>query len=419
VGTIVGKELKRKRFYTHKHNTEKKASITIQTTTMTSASTDTLEETATKLSQLPIAQSHAKEQKKQFTLKHRCIVLSLVFAMVVIVAVLCSVLLISPNEVPSPSPPNSTAANTTVPRNHGTTDKSAIILKYSSPLGTACFFLGFTNMSDCLSTTSYGEKQTGSGLTVQLKAIPTEIGLLTHLKVLSLDRNAGLVGTIPTEIGLLTQLVTLTLHGTGLSGTIPSAVGQLTLLKKLFLGSNNFSGPIPTAMASLSNLREVYIDDNGLTGSIPSTIFEHWTKVTTLFMNNNKLTGSIPASVTKMSLLQTLFLSDNQLTGSIPGMIGSLLDLSRFWIGNNVNMNGIIPSIQKTKLYDLQITNTSITGKISALLCSRFQDVAVYQIDCDADAEAGGGTTAPKIYCNCCVSDHGKRCANSTFIPTN
>jgi hypothetical protein len=64
--------------------------------------------------------------------------------------------------------------------------------------------------------------------------IGTEIGLLTALRSLKLERNYRLKGTIPTELGRLTRLTSLDLFiNEGLTGTLPTEIGQLTALKFL------------------------------------------------------------------------------------------------------------------------------------------------------------------------------------------
>ena len=44
------------------------------------------------------------------------------------------------------------------------------------------------------------------------------------------------VGSVPTEVGLLTKLEVLTLDGNKFEGSIPSAFNSLTLLEYLYLG---------------------------------------------------------------------------------------------------------------------------------------------------------------------------------------
>ena len=66
--------------------------------------------------------------------------------------------------------------------------------------------------------------------------IPSEIGLLTQLKMLGLSGNR-FTGMLPSELGLLTQLETLVFRDNSITGTIPNELFQLTQLEALHLGS--------------------------------------------------------------------------------------------------------------------------------------------------------------------------------------
>ena len=56
--------------------------------------------------------------------------------------------------------------------------------------------------------------------------IPSEIGLLTNLEYLDIDRNK-LTGTIPTELGKLVRMIELDLDKNKLVGTIPTEFGLM------------------------------------------------------------------------------------------------------------------------------------------------------------------------------------------------
>lgn len=65
-----------------------------------------------------------------------------------------------------------------------------------------------------------------------VSSIPTEVGHLTNLVILWLDRNL-LVGTAPTQIGRLTALTELSLWNNALGGALPTSFSLLTALKYL------------------------------------------------------------------------------------------------------------------------------------------------------------------------------------------
>lgn len=60
------------------------------------------------------------------------------------------------------------------------------------------------------------------------RSVPTDIGRLTNIEAIDMF-SSMLTGAVPSEIGLLTQLRILHLSSNGL-GSIPSEVGSLTLL---------------------------------------------------------------------------------------------------------------------------------------------------------------------------------------------
>ena len=92
--------------------------------------------------------------------------------------------------------------------------------------------------------------------------IPSELGTLTYLAFLELNKNA-LSGTIRPELGQLTEYDTgdalckrtLHLQYNYLVGTIPTELGQLFPITNLDSKSNNaFSGTIPSELGQKNNL---------------------------------------------------------------------------------------------------------------------------------------------------------------------
>ena len=63
-------------------------------------------------------------------------------------------------------------------------------------------------------------------------SIPSEIGLLTGLKLLDLSKNS-FEGEIPSEIGLLTNLISINFDQNEIEGIIPSEIGLLTTVNWL------------------------------------------------------------------------------------------------------------------------------------------------------------------------------------------
>ena len=83
--------------------------------------------------------------------------------------------------------------------------------------------------------------------------LPTEIGYLTKLKYLYLELNQ--FSSLPTDIGRLENLNVLSFFENKIEGIIPSEIGGLTKLASLLLRSNGFFGKIPSEIGLMVNLQ--------------------------------------------------------------------------------------------------------------------------------------------------------------------
>ena len=114
-----------------------------------------------------------------------------------------------------------------------------------------------------------------------------------------------LKGVIPPEIKHLAKLVNLKLSNNDLGsanvddddmpyGGIPDEIGTLTGLKTLLLDRNNLHGKIPVQISNLANLQALLLAKNELTGKIPSelTMLE---RLANISLSGNKLIGCVPA----------------------------------------------------------------------------------------------------------------------------
>jgi len=117
-------------------------------------------------------------------------------------------------------------------------------------------------------------------------SIPTEIGGLTDLKFLKIQKN-DITGTIPTEFGEMTNLENIRLNGNELTGTLPSEIGNLASLRKLFLSEYNFIFMISLSDTSMIN------HQNGVSVVMYTLILP----LSLYVSESNNLTGSIPAEI--------------------------------------------------------------------------------------------------------------------------
>ncbi|MEJ1241753.1 RHS repeat-associated core domain-containing protein [Chryseolinea sp. T2] len=133
---------------------------------------------------------------------------------------------------------------------------------------------------------------------ISIDSIPTSIGNLSSLRILSIGFNKNIRGTIPNQIGNLSNLEVLNIAGTKVSGSIP----QLNGLSKLYwldLDDNELTGGIPASIGN-TKLYYLYLDHNKLTGSVPMTLANR--TLYNLLLNDNELSGVFPMGVAKSNI---------------------------------------------------------------------------------------------------------------------
>ncbi|RDX64102.1 Receptor protein kinase-like protein ZAR1, partial [Mucuna pruriens] len=155
---------------------------------------------------------------------------------------------------------------------------------------------------------------------------------------LSLPSKA-LTGYLPSELGLLAHLKRLALSHNNLSSTIPSTLFNATHLVVLDLSHNALTGPLPNALSSLTRLMHLDLSSNLLSGPLPVTLSSLPSLVGTLNLSHNRFTGKIPLSLGTLPVAVSLDLRYNNLTGEIP-QVGSLLNQGPTAFSNNPNLCG-------------------------------------------------------------------------------
>jgi hypothetical protein len=279
----------------------------------------------------------------------------------------------SPTTVPmtkEPTNPDPSAAPPTLkpitapPTRAPSTRKPTTSSKPTSltPERIACNFLSIRNATTCRSNFEFYATTTGS-------TIPSEIGLLTLLTVLSFSDNS-LTSTIPTEIGLLTKLEWFDSESNELTSTIPTEIGLLTHLTLLSFFNNSLTSTIPTEIGLLPQLTELYFSSNQLTSTIPSEI-GLLTQLRVLSFSANWLTSTIPTEIGILSQLMELYVSSNQFTSTIPSEIGLLTKLRVLSFSTN-SLTSTIPSEigLLSRLAFLYFSVNGLKGTIPSSLCS-------------------------------------------------
>jgi Leucine-rich repeat (LRR) protein len=131
------------------------------------------------------------------------------------------------------------------------------------------------------------------------------------------------VGTIPTEIALLTGLKIWGMERGGLTGPIPTEVGLLQELIFIDLDFNQLTGSLSSEILSLRKLTQFDLNDNRLTGSIEG--IGGFPFMTFLQIHNNFFTGTVPQAVGTYANLTTFTLHETAVSGTMPDSVCRLL----------------------------------------------------------------------------------------------
>ncbi|KAI3461140.1 hypothetical protein Pfo_017803 [Paulownia fortunei] len=250
----------------------------------------------------------------------------------------------------------------------------------------------FGNMSDCflgalesLNLKSSNLYLAGNSLS---GAIPNNLGKLSSLKYLTLDRNK-LTGNLPESLGQLFNLRILYMGGNMLEGIVTeshfanltklkifSASGNhLTLkvspnwippfkLERLLLGSWKVgSGSwIPSWLKTQKNIMELDLSSTGISGNVPSWFWD----IPFLNLSHNYLHGKIPDISGSEQGDRLLYLSSNQFSGPLPRVANTVTELD---LSNNSLSGGISHFLcdMRNETYGLQILHlggNQLTGEI-------------------------------------------------------
>ena len=177
-------------------------------------------------------------------------------------------------------------------------------------------------------------------------------------EIINLTLVGGAISVIPKEIGQLTGLESLDLNRNLLTA-IPAEIGQLKNLEKLYLHWNEITS-LPPEIGLLNNLEVLRLDKNKLT-EIPPEI-GLLTKLKTLLIGSNDYT-ELPPEIGKLRNLTVLSSTNGPLT-YLPPEIGQLRNLTELKV-YNTQLTSLPPEIGF--LGKLEKLNLTRINSISAL----------------------------------------------------
>ncbi len=175
-------------------------------------------------------------------------------------------------------------------------------------------------------------------------AVPTELSN-TALINLMLELN-DLSGVFPDAIWQIPTLETINLgNNQSLDPNLPANLGSLTQLVDIRLDRTlPIGGPFPTDFYSLSNLVGLSLGGQQFTGPLDGTGVDNWTALDNIYLWDNKLTGDLPVEFTTLTSLRALNVDFNEFE-NIPDFSGSASMQELSIARNFLDFNSVIPNL--------------------------------------------------------------------------
>jgi Leucine-rich repeat (LRR) protein len=208
-----------------------------------------------------------------------------------------------------------------------------------------------------------------------LRTLPREVGQLTRLRTLKLDKNTveelpaivcdliqletldagnNNLRMLPRELGQLTRLLTLNLYGNSLE-ELSATVCDLIQLETLDLSNNNLR-MLPREVGQLTRLRTLKLNKNKVE-ELPATVCD-LIQLETLDLSNNNV-RMLPREVGQLTRLRTLNLCVNSLE-ELSATVCDLIQLETLDVGNN-NLRTLPHEVgQLTRLDKLNVRNNPL-----------------------------------------------------------
>jgi Leucine-rich repeat (LRR) protein len=158
--------------------------------------------------------------------------------------------------------------------------------------------------------------------------LPTEIGLLSSLRVLHLIDMMNIQGGLPSQFGQLSNLSVLQISNSFDQEIFFSYLLSRfpLMLEHLTISGSYVIGQIPTDISSFQSLISLNIYDTG-TGTLPSEI-GLMTKLKSLKIQFTFMKGNIPSEIGKLTHLTCLNLEMNNFADVLPSEISQLSNLN-------------------------------------------------------------------------------------------
>jgi len=180
-------------------------------------------------------------------------------------------------------------------------------------------------------------------------SLPTEIGMLTDVKVVNLNEIA-LTGTLPTQLGSITKLS----YGNGgclganaLTGTIPTQLGRWSDYEHYFtVTANQLTGTMPTELGQLSKLTYGFgASSNQFSSALPTELGNLVQMTDGLWQIESGFTSTVPSEIGRLVNMNSNFwLYSNQFTGALPSELGNIVSMVTSFSVNNNAFSKAIPT---------------------------------------------------------------------------
>ncbi|KAL5549642.1 hypothetical protein UlMin_004873 [Ulmus minor] len=227
---------------------------------------------------------------------------------------------------------------------------------------------------------------------------------LTSLKSLYVSKNS-LSCTIPSYFYGFSNLEHLSLYGNKLQGFVLNSIQNLTSLVEIDLLDNKLNGSLPESLGSLSNLQFLDISNNLFDGVVSEVHLANLTDLQSLMASKNSLSlrvnpdwippfhldvlelgswklgsSQFPTWLKSQKGITEIDLSNTGISEAIPRWFLNLSTSFDYIRLRENQISGEIPSIPSISVYELDLSNNSLSGDISESLCHPTGDSQVLSI---------------------------------------